>query len=124
MNRKHFLVSLFICCLGLATSVTAQPHIEADQILAHDGHTLYVFDNDVTGSGKSVCLGACANIFPPYLVSSTDKAQAPWSLATREDGSRQWSYKGRPLYRFYADERKGVAGGDGLNRKTWHIARP
>jgi predicted lipoprotein with Yx(FWY)xxD motif len=124
MNPKHFLVSLFMCSLGLASPVMAEPRIEPEQIVAHDGHTLYVFDNDVTGSGKSVCYGACANIFPPYLASSSDTAKAPWSFAMREDGSKQWAYKGRPLYRFYADERKGAVGGDGLNRKTWHVARP
>jgi predicted lipoprotein with Yx(FWY)xxD motif len=36
----------------------------------------------------------------------------------------QWSYKGRPLYLFYADKKAGDAYDDGVNRGTWHVARP
>jgi predicted lipoprotein with Yx(FWY)xxD motif len=102
----------------------AAPRIEAGRIVAEDGHTLYVFDNDVVGSGKIACTGPCAGVHPAYLAKPGEVAKAPWSFVVRDDGSRQWAYKGRPLYRFYADEKKGDVGGDGLLRNTWHTARP
>jgi predicted lipoprotein with Yx(FWY)xxD motif len=109
---------------GLSTGVVAAPKVDHGRVVTKEGLTLYTFDNDVAGSGKSVCTGACAGVFPPYLASAGEVAKAPLSLVTRDDGSRQWAYKGRPLYRFYADEKKGDVGGDGMNRNLWHAARP
>lgn len=41
MNRKCFLVSLFACCLGLATPVTAQApgRLRNGRTAAGNGHT-------------------------------------------------------------------------------------
>ena len=33
------------------------------------GMTLYTFDNDKAGSGKSVCNGPCAGLWPPLMAS-------------------------------------------------------
>jgi predicted lipoprotein with Yx(FWY)xxD motif len=40
----------------------------------------------------------------------------------RDDGSRQWAYKGKPLYGYVADVTPGQASGDGVNGR-WHVAR-
>ena len=109
---------------GSFVVATATPRVENGQLVTSEGLTLYTFDNDVVGSGKSVCNGACAGVFPPYVADARDAAEQPMSLVLRDDGSKQWAHRGRPLYRFYADEKAGEAGGDGLNRNLWHIARP
>lgn len=64
-----------------------------------DGMTLYVFDKDAAGSGKSACNGACATNWPPLKATPGDKAGGDYSIITRDDGSRQWACKGKPLYR-------------------------
>ncbi len=64
-----------------------------------DGKPLYTYDQDGTG-GKSTCVAACAEEFPPYLVAKEAVAFGPWSIISRVDGSRQWAYQGRPLYRY------------------------
>lgn len=102
----------------------AQPTTSGGALTTRDGRTLYVFDNDVVGSGRSVCNGACANVFPPYRVEAGVEPSPPFGTASRDDGPAQWTYKGRPLYRFYADDKPGDANGDGMNRGTWHVARP
>ncbi len=102
----------------------AQPTISGDVLTTREGLTLYVFDNDVTGSGRSICNAPCSGLHPPYLVEEGATVKEPLGLVMRDDGTRQWSYKGRPLYRFYADDQAGDAKGDGLNRGTWHIAKP
>ena len=42
---------------------------------------------------------------------------------TRDDGGKQWAYKGKPLYTFHKDEKPGDVSGDGVNN-VWHIAAP
>jgi predicted lipoprotein with Yx(FWY)xxD motif len=101
----------------------AQPAVKSGLVLTHTGHSLYTFDNDVPGSGTSVCNPPCSNIFPPYTVADKEMSKGGFAFVIRQDGSRQWAYKGRPLYRFYADEKPGDQGGDGMNRNLWHVAR-
>lgn len=64
-----------------------------------DGKPLYTFNQDGTG-GKSTCVAECAKEFPPYLVAKEAVAFGPWSIIRRGDGTRQWAYQGRPLYRY------------------------
>jgi predicted lipoprotein with Yx(FWY)xxD motif len=104
-------------------SAAAQPVVSGGLLQTPAGHSLYTFDNDPVGSGRSVCNSPCSNIFPPYLVVENDVPRGDFTLVFRDDGARQWAYKGRPLYRFYGDEKPGDRGGDGLNRNLWHIAQ-
>lgn len=106
-----------------ALLVCAQPVVDGDVLTTKDGLTLYVFDNDAAGSGKSVCNPPCSGIFPPYLVEEGAVAAENFSIVLREDGSKQWAYKGKPLYRFFNDQKRGDKIGDGMNRNIWHVAR-
>ena len=119
--------STLACAVLLAAcaSMTAPgPATVADGVLiGPSGMTLYTFDRDATGSGKSVCNGPCATNWPPLMASAGDKASADWSLVTRDDGSRQWAYKGKPVYFWAKDAKRGDRTGDGVNN-VWHLARP
>ena len=46
-----------------------------------------------------------------------------WTVITRDDGSMQWAYKGKPLYTWHDDKKAGDVDGDGRNN-VWHIAAP
>lgn len=85
------------------------------------GMTLYTFDKD--SNGKSACTGKCAENWPPLTADATGSAPAGYSVITRDDGGKQWAYKGRPLYRWVKDTKPGDTTGDGVNG-SWHIARP
>src|SRR5581483_3666015 len=68
------------------------------------GMTLYTFSAD--SGGKSACSGPCATAWPPATISSTT-ATAPSGVTasalttiTRDDGSYQLAYNGKPLYTF------------------------
>ena len=87
------------------------------------GMTLYTFDKDATGSGKSVCNGPCAANWPPLMAAASDKAEGSWTIVTRDDGGKQWAYKGRPLYTWVKDQKPGDTTGDGVG-KVWNIAKP
>ena len=84
--------------------------------------TLYVFDKDQ--DGRSVCNGPCAANWPPLMASPGATAGGGFSVISRDDGSTQWAYRGRPLYSWIKDQKPGDTTGDGLLNNAWHVARP
>ena len=121
MNRT--LMTLAAAAL-LAAGACAQaaPAKAADGVLvAANGMTLYVFDKDM--GGKSACNGPCAKNWPPLAAADADKAEGDWTMITRDDGSKQWAYKGKPVYAFVKDQKPGDRTGDGFNN-VWHAATP
>ena len=52
------------------------------------------------------------------------KAMGPWTIVTRDDGLKQWAYKGKPVYAFVKDGKPGDTVGDGFLNGAWHIAKP
>ncbi len=85
------------------------------------GMTLYTFDKDT--DGKSVCNGDCAKNWPPLTAKANAKPMGDWTVVTRDDGSKQWAYKGKPLYTWVKDTKPGETTGDGVG-KVWHNAVP
>jgi predicted lipoprotein with Yx(FWY)xxD motif len=86
------------------------------------GMTLYTFANDKE-PGKSACNGPCAENWPPFRPEANAPApKAPLSLITREDGSKQYAYKGKPLYYWKNDKKTGDATGHGVNN-VWAVAK-
>ena len=85
------------------------------------GMTLYIFDRD--SDGKSACNGPCATNWPPLMAASDAKAEGNYTIVTRDDGGKQWAYKGKPLYTWVKDTKPGDVSGDGVN-SVWHIALP
>ena len=116
-------VTFALAALALAVTACAQvPTKTADGVLTNGaGMTLYVFDKDAVG--KSACNGPCAANWPPLMVASGAQASGDYSVITRDDGSSQWAYKGKPLYTWKKDEKPGDKTGDGVN-KVWHVATP
>src|SRR5262252_26479 len=76
------------------------------------GMTLYVLDRDTTPN-KSTCNGQCATNWPPLAVAGDVKDMGSWTVVTRDDGSKQWAYKGKPLYFGKDDKKPGDVDGDG-----------
>jgi predicted lipoprotein with Yx(FWY)xxD motif len=81
------------------------------------GMTVYTYANDA--AGKSTCTGTCAENWPP-VVAGDAKLAAPYSAITREDGSKQVAYKGKPLYTFVKDKKAGDKIGDKM-KDVWHV---
>ena len=84
--------------------------------------TLYTFDKDM--GGKSMCNGPCATNWPALMAASGSAASGDWTMVTRDDGTLQWAYKGKPLYTFAKDTKPGDTTGDGFLNGAWHIAKP
>ena len=108
---------------GLAAPDLTEVTIGGAKALADArGMTLYTFDRDTAGSGKSVCNGPCATNWPP-LMGATAPAGAGYSVIQRDDGSSQIAYKGKPLYYWAKDMKPGDKTGDGVNQ-VWQTAKP
>lgn len=125
MQPSRILAALAVLLVaGCATSPPPAPAKPVDGVLVGaNGMSLYVFDRDPTGAGKSVCNGPCATNWPPLAAGADAAASGDWSVVVRDDGSKQWAYKGKPLYFWVKDQKPGDRSGDGVN-KVWQLARP
>src|ERR671910_2624828 len=93
-----------------ALAQTAAPAKVADTskgkaLVDAKGMTLYIFDRD--SAGKSACNGQCAVNWPPLMAAGDAKASGDWTIVTRDDGSKMWAYKGKPLYTWINDKAPG-----------------
>jgi predicted lipoprotein with Yx(FWY)xxD motif len=124
LNRFTAVAALSAALLGGCASMSSAPAMLAGGVLTGpNGMTLYTFDKDTAGSGKSVCNGPCANNWPPLMAAESDRASGDYSIVTRDDGSKQWAIKGKPLYYWVKDAKPGDMTGDGFN-KVWQVAKP
>lgn len=85
-----------------------------------EGRPAYLYDRDME-PGKSACSDACAQAWLPLSVAANAKAAGDWSIVTRGDGSKQWAYRGHPLYVSAKDKPFGQATANGAD-DAWHVA--
>lgn len=121
--RTQIAAALVLSC---AAQFSAGAHAQAvktqDGILVNSaGMTLYTFDKDA--GGKSACNDQCAKIWPPVTAAADAKASGDLSIITRDDGSKQWAYKGKPVYLYAKDAKPGDKTGDNF-KDVWHVIKP
>ncbi len=95
---------------GSRAVVTAKSSKYGQILFDGRGFVLYGFTRDP--KRKSVCAGACATAWPPYIVKSRPRVSGGVSgerLGTikRTDGKLQGTYAGRPLYYYVGDRHPG-----------------
>ena len=117
-------LSFLTLALAAALAHAEVPVKAVDGVLVDaGGMTVYTFDKDAAGSGKSVCNGPCAKLWPPVMAAADAKAEGDWSVVTRDDGARQWAYKGKPVYLYASDAKAGDRAGDNF-KDVWHVIKP
>ena len=116
-------LGLLAGCASYETRSAAPARIESGTFVGANGMTLYTFDKDAAGSGKSVCNGPCATNWPPLFAMDGDTASGDYSIVARDDGKKQWAFKGKPLYFWIKDQKAGDKTGDGVNG-VWRVAKP
>ncbi len=87
--------------------------------IAPGGKPLYTYARD-TAPGKSTCNAGCATAWPPLAAAADAKDAEDWTVVTRDDGSKQWAYKGKPLYTFGRDTAGAAATGVS---EAWPLAK-
>jgi predicted lipoprotein with Yx(FWY)xxD motif len=110
-------------CAGGGMYAAAPAKVMDGALTGANGMTLYTFDKDAAGSGKSLCKGPCATNWPPLFAMDSDMASGDYSIVMRDDGKKQWAFKGKPLYYWNKDQKPGDRTGDGFNN-VWHTAKP
>ena len=118
----------------MATPVPAAPLPDTVKVSASSfgnilvdgqGRTLYFYAKDLQGSGVSACTDYCATVWPVFTAGAI-RVSAPlnaddFGSMSRADGTKQTSYKGRPLYTYSNDLRPGDINGSGIGG-LWNIA--
>ncbi len=122
-----------LAALALVTAALADDRalkIAQDQKLGSHltdakGMTLYVFKKDTPG--KSACAGDCLAKWPLYfgeqVAAAGNLKASDVGTITRQDGQKQTTYKGLPLYYFAGDKAPGDANGQGV-KDVWFVAVP
>jgi predicted lipoprotein with Yx(FWY)xxD motif len=125
IHRTAF-AAMAILTVAAGTSIAAPAHTAKTNLgrtlVDAKGMTLYTFAKDK--DGKSACNGPCAANWPALAASSKAKATGKYTVVTRDDGSKQWAYKGQPLYTWVKDMKPGDTTGDGFLNGAWHAAKP
>lgn len=129
MLKSTTLATLFLTvalasgCSHYSTHTAPAPASLTQGVLSTPGgSTLYTFDKDTANSGKSACNGPCAKLWPPHMATANDQATGSFSVVTRDDGSRQWAYKGMPVYTYQGDAKPGDRSGDNF-KGVWHVIK-
>ncbi|MER9683370.1 hypothetical protein NKJ23_29415 [Mesorhizobium sp. M0184] len=122
---KTIAIGMAALLLGTAASFAAEAWKEAEvggtKIYTDaSGMTLYTYDKDE--AGKSNCYDKCAANWPPLKADANAKAEGEWTIVDRTDGTRMWTYEGKPLYTFIKDKKAGDVTGEGVGG-VWHIAK-
>ena len=106
------------------TDVSVSHTAAGDALTGAGGMTLYIFKADTDGT--STCTGDCAGTWPPFLgdgslVNAGDGVTGTFATTNRDDGSKQITHGGQPLYYYSGDEAAGDSTGEGFGGK-WFIA--
>ncbi len=67
----------------------------------------------VVGTHCNVDASPCAANWPPLKAAADAKLTGDYTIIMRADGTKQWAYKGRPLYTWKNDKKPGDITSDG-----------
>ena len=90
------------------------------------GRTVYVFDKDVPDAGTSACTAACLAKWPPVTAPAgkltADGVTGKIATITRDDGSKQVTLGGMPLYLYSGDSQAGDVTGQAVGGIWWAVS--
>jgi predicted lipoprotein with Yx(FWY)xxD motif len=119
--RRTILLATAFMSVGLSVAVAQNSgpaktgQTAAGPVLTNaSGMTLYTFTRDMP----------CAVASPPFIADANAKAGGDWSVITRDDGKKQWAYKGKAVYSWSKDAAPGDATAEGAANGKWHVAKP
>jgi predicted lipoprotein with Yx(FWY)xxD motif len=126
LYKKMGLVVLLASSLAACVSMSDGKSIvktENGMLVSMNNMTVYTFDGDQVGSGRSSCYADCEINWPPLLVDQNATSYGDYSILTRDDGKKQFAYKGKPLYYYRLDNKPDETNGNNLANGAWRIVR-
>lgn len=124
--KKIGLAILVVSSLAACVSMSNGQSIvkkENGILVSMSNMTLYTFDGDQANPGKSNCNGDCAINWPPLLVDANATSYGSYSIIKRDDGKKQFAYKGKPLYFYLLDKKPDERNGDNALNGAWHVVK-
>src|SRR3954451_18883291 len=127
LNRKSLLAGVVVIAVALiavaalssasgstgSTKTVKTGHALGKTVLVnHAGFTLYSLSAET--HGRFICTGTCVSIWHPLVARKGQKPTGHSGLGTirRPGGQTQVTYKGKPLYTFANDQKRGDAKGE------------
>jgi predicted lipoprotein with Yx(FWY)xxD motif len=102
-----------------------------DILVGPTGMTLYIFKKDE--AGKTNCYEGCALRWPPLMgafepmagimPSAAEGIMGKLDVIARDDGGKQLTYNGEPLYYWINDHKPGDATGQNVG-EVWFVLKP
>lgn len=90
---------------GLSVYTEARYNLQYGGRETRTGYVIpYNLAKDVGAKG---CVGSCTEMWKPVKAPADAVSWGFWEVATRADGSKQWVYKGSPLYTYAGDHKGG-----------------
>jgi predicted lipoprotein with Yx(FWY)xxD motif len=132
--KKQYVVFITVLSLVVYSGVAMAMHHEV-KIAEKEGLGKYITDTESKAlywfkkdsPGKSTCSGACVENWPVYF---REKVEPPKGISkedfgtiTREDGKKQTTFRGYPLYYWSGDTKKGDTKGQGI-KGVWFVVNP
>lgn len=120
MSLNQFLAALITTAsVAVAVPALAQAIKSTNGVMTDaQGKTLYIFTKDE--ANKSNCSGGCLAAWPAFVPKLEAKANGDLGIMIRDDGTRQWTHKDRPLYYYIGDTKAGDKTGD-KQGGVWYV---
>lgn len=94
---------------GISARKTLMGSVAADQ------HQKTLYTPQVEVDAVSLCVeNKCLEQWSPVVAPHVARSIGDWEVVTRDDGLKQWTHQGRPLFRYSGDVLFGEAAGDGV----------
>lgn len=127
-----FIVFIGVLVFGISAAMAMHHAIKVQEkgelgkyLTDTEGKTLYWFKND--SPGKSACMGPCAEKWPVYFRETVAPPEGidakDFGTISREDGTKQTTFRGYPLYYWINDKQAGDTTGQGVNN-VWFVVNP
>jgi predicted lipoprotein with Yx(FWY)xxD motif len=122
------VATILSASIGTAAALNVKIKDGIGSYLADEkGMTLYLFKKDSPGKSACAATGGCLEKWPVFFAERIEPAAgvdaAAIGVITREDGKKQTTYKGLPLYYFFKDKAEGDTLGQGVNN-VWYVVVP
>lgn len=117
-----------LASISFATTLMVKTKDGIGSYLVDDkGMALYVFRKDMPNMSMCGAANGCLAKWPVFFADSVDQNAAIDKTAvgtiTRDDGIKQTTYKGQPLYYFFKDKDDNDVYGQGVG-SVWYVVEP
>jgi predicted lipoprotein with Yx(FWY)xxD motif len=111
-----------------AFTASLQPTKLGTTLVDSKGMTLYAFKVDTKGKSNCNTNQGCQSVWPPLRPSASIKLgpgldAEDFVVITRQDGTKQLTDYGAPLYTFSGDSKAGDTNGDGFMGKWYAVGK-